>query len=250
MKRLIVRADDLGYSEGVNCGIAHAVSGGVARSVGVMANMPAVSHGLSLLGEANVALGLHACVSAGSPVCPPGEVPSLVGADGAFLQSSAYRQGEARPVQEEIEHEVRAQLRRLEGLIGRRPDYMDVHAVESDVLFRAVAAVAREEGILAVMAAPSDDETRVGSVDMQVMMPTASARSLGEARELFVDALSRVPDDGCTLAVFHPGYIDLELSTHSSLVERRPIEAALLADPELAVLLTNLGFELTDFRSL
>lgn len=250
MKRLIARVDDLGYSEGVNCGIAHAVAGGVSRSVGVMANMPAAIHGLSLLGEADVALGLHACISAGAPVCPPGEVSSLVGADGVFLPSSAYRQGEARPVQEEVEREVRAQLRRLEGLIGRRPDYMDVHAVERDALFCAVAAVAREEGILAVMAAPSDDETRVGSVDMRVMLPTISAHSLDEARELLVGALSRVPDGGCALAVFHPGYVDLELSTHSSLVAPRPIEAALLADPGLDVLLADLGFELTDFRLL
>ena len=42
MKRLLIRADDLGYSEGINCGIAAAVAAGLVRSVGVMTNMPAV----------------------------------------------------------------------------------------------------------------------------------------------------------------------------------------------------------------
>ena len=39
MKYLLIRADDLGYSEGVNYGIAAAVAAGLVRSVGVMTNM-------------------------------------------------------------------------------------------------------------------------------------------------------------------------------------------------------------------
>ena len=39
MKKLLVRADDLGYSESVNYGIARAVKSGIVRSVGVMTNM-------------------------------------------------------------------------------------------------------------------------------------------------------------------------------------------------------------------
>lgn len=49
MKKILVRADDLGYSEGVNCGIAKSVKEGIIRSVGVMPNMEAVTHGLKLL---------------------------------------------------------------------------------------------------------------------------------------------------------------------------------------------------------
>lgn len=35
--RLLIRADDLGYSEGVNCGIAKSVRDGIIRTVGVIA---------------------------------------------------------------------------------------------------------------------------------------------------------------------------------------------------------------------
>ena len=49
MKYLLIRADDLGYSEGVNYGIAATVAAGLVRSVGVMTNMPAAVHGLGLL---------------------------------------------------------------------------------------------------------------------------------------------------------------------------------------------------------
>ena len=33
MKRLLIRADDLGYSEGINCGIAAAVAAEVERAM-------------------------------------------------------------------------------------------------------------------------------------------------------------------------------------------------------------------------
>lgn len=43
--KLIIRADDLGFSEGVNYGIVKAVKDGVVTSVGMMPNMEAASHG-------------------------------------------------------------------------------------------------------------------------------------------------------------------------------------------------------------
>lgn len=49
MKRILVRADDLGYSEGVNYGIAQSVQHGIIRSVGVMPNMPAAHMGYPCL---------------------------------------------------------------------------------------------------------------------------------------------------------------------------------------------------------
>ena len=49
MKQLLIRADDLGYSDGVNYGIAKAVNKGVVKSVGVMTNMPTAMDGLKLL---------------------------------------------------------------------------------------------------------------------------------------------------------------------------------------------------------
>ena len=41
--KVIFRADDLGMSEGINYGIAKAISCGPIKSVGLMPNMPAAS---------------------------------------------------------------------------------------------------------------------------------------------------------------------------------------------------------------
>ena len=57
MKKILVRADDLGYCEGVNYGIAKSVKDGIIRSVGLMPNMPDAEHGLKLLEGLPVCLG-------------------------------------------------------------------------------------------------------------------------------------------------------------------------------------------------
>ncbi len=40
MKKLVVRADDIGYSEGVTLGIISSYKNGIVTSAGIMVNMP------------------------------------------------------------------------------------------------------------------------------------------------------------------------------------------------------------------
>ena len=47
--KLIMRADDLGFSEAVNLGIYKAVKEGVITSVGMMTNMEHANHGYELV---------------------------------------------------------------------------------------------------------------------------------------------------------------------------------------------------------
>lgn len=49
MEKILIRADDLGYSEAVNYGIEKSVKDGLIASVGVMTNMPPSKHGVNLL---------------------------------------------------------------------------------------------------------------------------------------------------------------------------------------------------------
>ena len=90
-KQILVRADDLGYSKGVNYGIADALEGGIIQSVGVMANMPEAQKGLELIAGKNVCLGLHTNICLGKPLTDPKLIPSLVQENGEFKTSKTYR---------------------------------------------------------------------------------------------------------------------------------------------------------------
>ena len=60
MAKLLVRADDLGYSEAFNYGLARAVKSGIVRCVGVMPNMEWAEHGVKLLKDTDVIFTVHA----------------------------------------------------------------------------------------------------------------------------------------------------------------------------------------------
>ena len=92
MKKVLVRADDLGFSKAINYGIYEAVHNGIIRSVGVMVNMPDTLHGLELLKDEQVCFGQHTNICVGRPVCDPKTIPSLCGDNGEFKSSKEYRQ--------------------------------------------------------------------------------------------------------------------------------------------------------------
>lgn len=96
MKRLIVNADDLGYSEGVNRGILEAHARGIVTSASLMVDRPAAAHGVELARRApRLSVGLHAVL------------------DGVPADSCGA--------------ELARQLSRFEELVGERPTHIDSH---------------------------------------------------------------------------------------------------------------------------
>ena len=57
--KLIMRADDLGFSEAVNLGIYKAVKEGVITSVGMMTNMEHANHGYELVKDFDMVNFVH-----------------------------------------------------------------------------------------------------------------------------------------------------------------------------------------------
>ena len=89
MIRILLRADDLGYSVGVNCGLAWACDNGLPMSIGLMMNLPDVRHGYGLIAGGGNCLGMHTTISAGRPLSDPADVSSLVDEDGASTRRTS-----------------------------------------------------------------------------------------------------------------------------------------------------------------
>ena len=148
MKRILVRADDLGYCEAVNYGIAKAVKEGIIRSVGLMPNMEAAEHGVQLLKGVPVCYGQHTNICEGRPLTDPARIPSLVQADGRFRDKSEYRQAKQDIVAlDEVILEIEAQYERFVELVGDKPHYLEAHAVPSANLFKGLEIVAQRHGL-------------------------------------------------------------------------------------------------------
>src|SRR2546426_4582911 len=93
MKRLIVNADDFGWSEGVNRGIVEAYRNGIVTSATVLANGEAFDGAVRLARqERRVGVGVHLNLSDGAPLLPRWEVPSLVHEQGQ-VSGGAMKRG-------------------------------------------------------------------------------------------------------------------------------------------------------------
>ncbi len=79
MRRLIINADDLGLTKGVNRGILDGHAGGLITSTTLMANSQAFQDAVALVSELpQLSVGCHVVLLDGSPLSPPDQVKTLV----------------------------------------------------------------------------------------------------------------------------------------------------------------------------
>ena len=250
MRKILMRADDLGYSEAVNYGILKSVQDGLIGSVGLMSSMEAAAHGVKLLQPEKIALGLHFNISIGQPAADPALIPSLVQANGEFKPSSEYRKAKENfVVLEEIIIEAEAQLARFIELTGQKPAYLDGHAVPSPTLFHGLEIVGKRHG-LKYSPLPQKIEDQVTIGQTQVLMHTGSSPEK-DGKTCLEELLATPALPGVVdLLVYHPGYLDEYILQHSSLNIRRTAECAMLCRPETRELLAANDVELVTYLDL
>jgi predicted glycoside hydrolase/deacetylase ChbG (UPF0249 family) len=128
-RRLIVNADDLGLSAGIDDGILRAAKKGIVRSVSLLAGGPTFDRAVRELEGTDLGVGVHLALSGGlRPVSPPREVGSLL-EQGRFSRSwsTFLRRLMSRQVcLDEVERELEAQVRRVENA-GVAIDHVDGH---------------------------------------------------------------------------------------------------------------------------
>ena len=220
MKKILVRADDLGYSEGVNYGIYKSVKDGIIKSVGIMTNMPDIQHGLDLLKGIDVCYGLHTNICVGKPLTDPKLIPSITNEKGEFKSSKEYRNSkEDFVVLEEVILEIAAQYQRFVQLTGDKPHYFEGHAVASANFFKGLAIVAQKHNcdfLPLSFNGPAKFRNSLLYTSMDSMRPNYDPfESLKKA------ALTEYEDGGISMFIAHPGYLDAYIMRTSSLLEPR-----------------------------
>lgn len=249
MKKIIFRADDLGYSEGVNQGIAKTVKRGFIQTVGLIVNLEHSQEGFELIKEYEVCLGLHVNISYGKPVSDPLTLSSLVDENGMFKSSRAYNQASVDFVKyEEVYREVEAQYFCFQEMTGRKPDYIEGHAVSNETYFRAVEAVAHKYQLLYIPALVSpEDSCSIKGEKLYFWME--SMQENYDPCRTFLKMCSR-EREGVEVMILHPGFIDDELLSRSSLLLPRVREIQFLMREDLPELMNQQSAELTTYQKI
>ncbi|HXX82326.1 MAG TPA: ChbG/HpnK family deacetylase [Thermodesulfovibrionales bacterium] len=128
-KYLVVVADDLGRSSGINRAVAEAHDKGIVTCASIMVGGEAFQEAVQIaLDRSGLAVGLHVTLCDGRAVLPHSSIPSLTDAEG-YLEKSPARAWikYTRPaLLSQIESEVEAQFDRL-AMAGLYPVHVDCH---------------------------------------------------------------------------------------------------------------------------
>lgn len=274
--RLIINADDFGFSAGVTRGIIEAHLAGSVTSTSIMANGIDWENAVRLArANPKLCVGVHINLVQGRPLL---RVPSLTNARtgefhslGGLLMRADWQRIDA----DELAAEVRAQIERVRGA-GITITHLDSHRHAHTLrgIFPVVARVAIEARIW-VIRIPREP-IRLNALDLtatfrKIVINDAlvGARALPLPRSLkttdhfrgislqggthFASRLRRVLDTlepGSTELMVHPGHVDEALAAQDPYTAPREIELAELLSAGVRERLARGDIELTSFATL
>jgi chitin disaccharide deacetylase len=289
LKNLIVNADDLGWTEGVNRGIAEAHRRGLVTSTSLLANGPAFESALQVSREnRELGVGVHLNLSDGLPTADPASVRSLLNNAGHLEggpESLLLRIASRKLSVEEVEHEWDAQISKIQGA-GVSPTHLDghkhIHMLPG--LFEVALRLAKKHGIAAMRIAHEESTLRsllsAGSErPSKVLKQGVQARGLKllarDAREMAeranivaanyfcgiaqtgvmtregVERLLGSLPEGTTEFMVHPGYLDHDLmQSPTRLQASRQQELEILTDTSIRKLVATRGIRLINYGFL
>ncbi len=290
MRRLIVNADDFGFTAGVNRAIAEAHTRGIVTSTTLMANVRAFDDAVRLAKTMpRLSVGCHVVLIDGEPVLDAELLPSITSASSSGarfrdgLKSFALRALAGGLDTGEIEAEASAQIRKLQAA-GISVSHVDTHKHTHlfPTVLRPLLRAARTCGVQAIRN-PFGPRKPLKSSEL-LKRPTlwtryAEVRLLSALAGKFRDAAKRegmvtsdgtlgivvtgalderlfrviaeIVPDGTWEFVCHPGYNDDDLkSARTRLRESRETELRVLTMPEARELLMQQGIDLISYRDL
>lgn len=287
MKSLIVNADDLGWTEGVNRGIGEANRNGIVTSTSLLANGAAFDLGVEMVRTSpGLGVGVHLNLSDGTPVAERELVTSLVNDEGNFEggpENLLMRMGRRRLALEEVELEWDAQIEKVKEA-GIAPTHLDGHKHVHMLprLFEIALRLAKRHGIGAVRVALEESSLRAalsagaqkhGGVVMKqgvqargLKLLARDAREIAEragiatadyfcgiaqtgelTREGVIQLMKSLPE-GTTELMVHPGYADAELEKSPTRLQKsRETELEILTDTGIRNLVASQGIRLIDY---
>ncbi len=263
-KKLIVSADDFGFSEAYNYGAVKGYQEGIITVLSLMSNMESAPHGVNLAKRevpcAN--LVLHTNFVHGRPVSKPETIPSLVDENGQFYRSFQWKGddpsdpkciGDIVVTVEDCYKETIAQMKRFRELTGHYPNHFEGHSVINKNISAAFHQAAMEYDIHC-MTEP-EVETKKWHPVHEIMI----------GNPLFLEILNRglSPEDfyedrlgilnspyEYNIIHLHPGYVDAYILDHSSLTTARCRDLQTACDPAVKQWLIDHDIELVDFSSI
>ena len=251
MRKLIVNADDFGFSPQVNEGVCEAFLHGIVTDASLLVYSPHAPHAVKLAEGASFPIGIH--VDLVTTFIPTQS--TLLGPEGDLVRELFRREYDKQPGVPfscdrliGIRNEIRNQIDRFVQMAGRLPTHLDYHfglhyLPEVMAMYLTVA----EEYQLPARWGRQYAGKNPYSLSPDGLCDQFRGVDTG-GTDLFLD-LVRKPWEGLLEMMCHPGYFtpDGLMDTYN---RERENELRVLTDPRLKSELDKLGIELVNYDCL
>ena len=286
MRRLIVNADDFGFTSGVNRAIVEAHTHGIVTSSTLMANGLTFPEAVQLAKSSPcLSIGCHIVLIDGEPLLDSSKLPTITDSrrfpDG--LKTFAARALTGRMKAYEIEAETKAQIQKIQSA-GLSISHVDTHKHTHifPQILQPLLGAARDCGVHAVrnpfgprfplssrrLLARPNLWTRFAEVRILSHFAGQFRRAVaqqgfatpdgtlgievtGTLDETLFQAIAESIPDGTWEFVCHPGFYDADLAAAKTrLRNSRELELRVLTMPQARDLLAKQGVQLISYREL
>ena len=261
MRKLVVIADDLGYCEGYNLGMAKAFDAGFITTTAIFVNTEFAQHGVNLAKDRGMFMTLHMNMIIGKCCADPREIPSIVKPDGSFYLSREYAPDARNPKpstgtriadKDDFKREAIAQMERFKVLTGEYPIHMEVHSIMSENIYDGLTELSEEFGIHVSRYNALPQKGFLAVNDLAFTNPEyGPILESGSRLEYWLDDKYGILDaeGDIILTHFHPGYLEAYIMETSSLTTPRCLDQQTLQDPRLKLWAKDNDIELVPFSA-
>ncbi|MBC1999997.1 carbohydrate deacetylase [Listeria marthii] len=212
--KLIINADDFGFTRAINYGIIDAHNLGVLTSTTLMVTMPAFEHAVELSKQTpTLGIGLHLNLTLGKPMT---NGASLVDETGEMIKPK-FITPDYPYVEEEVYQEFKAQYQRFVQFMKKKPSHLDSHLFSTDIYQAAINAAKRLAEELGIPLR-NHDTNGFEHVEFMWEKPLEIPYGAYENLDYIYDYASSILCYDYVEIMTHPGYLDsfiLENSTFS-----------------------------------
>ena len=231
--KLIVKADDYGYTKTYNEGTIEAVQNGIVTIVDLMLDTPGVEDAIERIKDYPwISVGWHGSHFWGAPVADPKLLPSMVDYEtGRFKNWRKDPEAKLHISYDEALIECRAQVEKCIALLGRAP----------------IVARIRDDSPLERAKKVICDEYKINYTyeqDLARLEMNGRAYALAESKDYakiasydpvsyIMNCQPMVKDTEAAITVWHCGYLDSYIAAESSFTTVRCVDVAAMCSPKL-----------------
>ena len=263
--KLLVQGDDYGFTKGVTYGVIEAIDNGILTCTGMFTNMEIAPWAAQFIKERpDFCFGIDFNLVAGPSCAPAEKIPHLVDEKGRLIRSNIrihdprWQSEEGRAElfpYDEVYTEIKAQYDRFIELTGRKPGYLNGHSIVAETMLKAMRKVAEDEDLpfafdfmqmaFTTFSLPEEEDEKTNASVSKVFDPQAQLKKdpLGK----FLKYQDELLKHEYVLAGGHPGYVDADLFSQTSLSIERCKDLEFVTSPLMKAFVEENHVELIDY---